>query len=124
MMNNFQDKEVICIVCPKGCHVKTSYYDGKWSFKYNECQRGPEYVKKELTNPTRVITSTVVIEDAIDRRLPIYTNGGVPKDMIFDVMKELSKIRVSAPIKMNDLIIENILDTGIDVLASKTYEKK
>lgn len=122
-MNNFKDKEVICIVCPKGCHVKASYQNGEWSFEYNECQRGPEYVKKELTNPTRIITSTVVIEDAIDRRLPVYTSDGVPKGMIFDVMREINKVRVKAPIKMGDIIIDNILDTGVSLVASKTYNK-
>ncbi len=122
-MKNFDNKEVICIVCPKGCRVKTSLNNGEWNFVGNACDRGPKYVKEELTNPTRVVTSTVLIEGAIDRRLPVYTDSGVPKSMIFAVMDEINKVKVIAPVKMNDVIIENVLDTNVNIRASKTYSK-
>lgn len=68
-------------------------------------------------------TSTVLIEGAIDRRLPVYTDSGVPKSMIFAVMDEINKVKVIAPVKMNDVIIENVLDTNVNIRASKTYSK-
>jgi len=122
-MENFKGKEVICIVCPKGCHVKANHQDGEWTFKGNACSKGPDYVKTELTNPTRIITSTVVIENAIDRRLPVYTDGGIPKGMMFEVMEEINKVRMSAPVKINDIVIENVLGTGVNILSSKTLHK-
>ena len=60
--------ELICIVCPQGCHLKVDEENG-YEVKGNSCPRGAEYGKKELVNPTRVITTTVAIEGGIYRRI-------------------------------------------------------
>ena len=111
--------ELICIVCPQGCHLKVDEAND-YKVTGNSCPRGAEYGKKELVNPTRVITTTVAIEGGIYRRIPVKTAGDIPKGMIFDIMDEINKVVVKAPIKVGDVIIENVLGTGVNVVSAKT----
>ncbi|KGG80942.1 molybdopterin oxidoreductase [Caloranaerobacter azorensis H53214] len=115
-------KDMICIVCPIGCHLEIEK-DEKSSLGFkvtgNQCKRGQEYAIEEITNPKRILTSTVKIKNAHLSRLPVRTNKPVPKDKIFECMKEINKVEVTAPIRVGDVIIKNILGTGADVLASR-----
>ena len=110
--------ELICIVCPKGCHLKVDEENG-YTVTGNSCPKGAEYGKKELVNPTRVITTTVAIEGGTYRRVPVKTAGDIPKGMIKDIMNEINKVVVKSPIKVGDVIIENVLGTGVDVVIAK-----
>lgn len=114
-------KEMICIVCPIGCQLEVEGDENSSDFKVtgNQCKRGVEYAIKEITNPTRILTSTVKIRNAHLNRLPVRTNKPIPKDKIFDCMKEINKVVVTAPIKVGDVVIKNILGTGADVVASR-----
>jgi len=114
--------DVICIVCPRGCRLKVSKDKDEISVTGNQCIRGVAYGVKEVTNPTRVVTSTVKVNHPVHRRMPVVTKGSVPKDRIFDVMKEINKIQLDLPIYVGDIIIENVLNTGVNVVASRTIE--
>lgn len=111
--------QMICIACPIGCHIEVDA-ENNYSVIGNQCKRGEVYGKKELTKPTRIITSTVIIDGGIYNRLPVKTNGEIPKRLIFDVMKELDFIRVTAPVKIGDIIIKNVCGTGINIVASRS----
>ena len=112
-------KELICIVCPKGCHLKVDENNG-YAVTGNGCPRGAEYGKAELTNPTRVVTSTVRIQGAALPRCPVKTNGAIPKGMIFDIMKALDEVSLTAPVTVGDVVIENVCGTGVNVVAART----
>ncbi len=112
-------KELICIVCPKGCHLKVDEENG-FSVTGNGCPRGAEYGHKELTNPTRVITSTVRLEGASLCRLPVKTSADIPKKDIFQAMALLDGVTAHAPVKTGDVIVPNILGLGVDFIATKT----
>ena len=113
-------REMICIVCPKGCRLQVEEKpDGEIIVMGNGCNRGIPYAKKELTNPTRVITSTVKITGGIHKRLPVKTSTDIPKGLNFDVMRELEKIEVQAPIKVGTVLIKNVLGTGADIVATR-----
>lgn len=112
--------EMICIVCPKGCRLRVDQRpDGEILVMGNGCNRGIPYAKKELTNPTRVVTSTVRINGGIHKRLPVKTSTDIPKGLNFAVMKELESIELNAPIKVGTVIIKNILNTGADIVATR-----
>lgn len=112
--------EMICIVCPKGCRLSVDQRpDGEILVMGNGCNRGIPYAKKELTNPTRVVTSTVRINGGIHKRLPVKTSTDIPKGLNFAVMKELESIELNAPIKVGTVIIKNILNTGADIVATR-----
>ena len=114
-------KELICIVCPKGCHLKV---DDNLNVTGNACARGVKYGIDELTNPTRMLTSTVVIVNGEIPRLPVVTSAPIPKDKIMDVMNEINKLTVEAPIYVKDIVISNVLDLGVDIVATRDVNKK
>lgn len=113
-------KEFICIVCPRGCHLKV---DDEMNVTGNTCPRGKVYALNEITNPTRMITSTVAIESVELHRVPVMTSKPIPKGKIFDVMGEINKVRVKAPIKIGDVIIKNVLGLDSDIIATRDILK-
>lgn len=112
-------KELICIVCPKGCHLKAEQQKSGWSITGFTCPRGKEYGENEMTHPTRVITSTVKISGACHPRLPVKTASPIPKEMIGEAMKLLDGIELASPIRRGDVIIADICKTGIPFIASR-----
>lgn len=108
-------KTLTCIVCPKGCTLSVDI--SKEKVTGNGCTRGKEYGLTEVKNPTRVLTTTVAIENAIHPRLPVKTNAPIPKGKLLEAMGVIDGIRVSAPVKIGDVIIPNLLDTGADLVA-------
>ena len=113
-------KEFICIVCPRGCHLKV---DDDMNVSGNTCPRGKVYALNEITNPTRMITSTVAIESEELKRLPVMTSMQIPKGKIFDVMEEINKVRIKTPIKIGDVIIKNVLGLDSDIIATRNILK-
>lgn len=121
MSNQINEKKFICIMCPLGCEV-TVKSDESGQIKEvlgNTCAKGEKYVRDEAVHPVRVLTSTVAIEGAAFARLPVRTSGPIPKDRMFDCMKEIQKAKVKAPVKLGDKVIENIIGLGIDVVATR-----
>lgn len=112
--------ELICITCPRGCHLKV---DENLNVTGNMCPRGAIYAKAELTHPVRMVTSTVYISSLESSRVPVKTKDPIPKELIFKVMEEIDKTKVKAPIKIGDVVIKNILGTGVDVVATKNIDR-
>lgn len=111
-------KELICIVCPRGCHLKVDEENG-FTVTGNACPRGVEYAKAELTNPTRVVTSTVRCEGGAYPRCPVKTAAPVPKGKIADVMRALDAVTLTAPVAVGQVVLENVCGTGVDVVATR-----
>lgn len=120
------NKEMICIVCPMSCHINVTMNENGEITQVtgNNCPRGDIYVRKELTNPTRMLTSTVRIIGGIYDRLPVITSSDIPKDKMFDVMAELNKVVVTAPVQVNQVIIKNVCNLGVDIIASRSMDAK
>ena len=116
-------KEIICIVCPIGCRLNVTKDDSNslgYSVTGHACKRGIEYGIKELSNPTRIITSTVKINNAPLKRIPVKTNGPIPKNLNFDCMKIINSVEIEAPIKVGEIIVKNILKTGVDLVVTRS----
>lgn len=111
-------REMICIVCPKGCHLQVDEQND-YAVKGNACPRGADYGRTECLNPTRVLTSTVVAVGGLHRRLPVKSDAPLPKGLLFDVMALLDEVRVSAPVHVGDVILENVLETGVNIVATR-----
>ncbi len=110
-------REMICIVCPVGCHLNIN--TDTLEVTGNTCPKGEVYGREEITAPKRTITSTVKIKGGVHNRIPVKTNGSIPKDMNFDCMKELEKIELTSPVKVGDIVIKNLLNTGVDIVACR-----
>ncbi len=111
-------KELICIVCPKGCHLKVDEENG-CAVTGNNCPRGAEYGKVELTNPTRVVTSTVRCVGGAHPRCPVKTDRAIPKGMMFEIMSALDGVELTAPVRVGQVVIENVCGTGANVVAAR-----
>lgn len=111
-------KELVCIVCPKGCRLRVDEENG-YLITGNSCIRGAEYGKNEILNPTRVLTSTVKMEGGLYRRCPVKTNRAVPKGKLFDIMNALNAVTLTAPVQVGQVVIENVCGTGADIIATK-----
>ncbi|OPJ56017.1 DUF1667 domain-containing protein [Alkalithermobacter paradoxus] len=118
-------RDLVCIVCPIGCRMSIEKTDSKdYKVSLNKCKRGEKYAIEEVTNPKRMITTTVRINNGQLRLIPVKTKDAVPKEMIFEIMEYLDDIVVEAPIKLGDIIVENILNTGVDIVATRNMEKE
>jgi CxxC motif-containing protein len=117
--------EMICIVCPMSCRLEIDMDDQGQILNVtgNACNRGDTYARKELTNPTRMLTSTVKISGAMYERLPVITSSDIPKGMMFEVMKALAQVEVVAPIKMDEVIVKNVCGLEVDIIASRSMER-
>jgi len=118
------EKEMICITCPMGCHLTVTQTDeqGGLLVSGNKCNRGKAYAIEEIRNPKRVVPTTVTIEDGVLNRLPVKTKDPIPKELIFEAMKEINQVVVRAPISCGDVIIENLLETGVSVVATRSMK--
>lgn len=109
---------LVCIGCPRGCHLEVDE-NNNYEVSGNFCKKGAEYGKQELTDPKRVLTTSVRIENAMHQSLPVKSNDGLPKAKLIEAAKSLKDVRVKSPIKIGDVIVKNILNTGVDIIACK-----
>ncbi|MDD5084486.1 MAG: DUF1667 domain-containing protein [Candidatus Omnitrophica bacterium] len=117
-------KELICINCPMGCSLEVTYDAEKIiEVKGNDCARGKDYAAKEIFHPERIVTTTVCVKGAPIVVLPVKTEKSVPKGLAFKIVQAASKITVNAPVKAGDVIIRNVLGTGVNLIASRTVER-
>lgn len=114
-------KELICISCPMGCHLKVDIENQ--TVIGNTCKRGEVYGINEVTNPVRVVTSTVKIKNGELPVIPVKTKDAVPKHLNFKIMEVLRQVEVEAPIKIGQVIVENILGSSVDIVATRSIKK-
>lgn len=107
-----EKREMICIMCPMGCNLTVTKNGDDITVTGNNCQRGVIFAKEELTCPKRIVTSSVKTEQGVRA---CKTSQPVPKSMIFDVMKEIEKLRLKK-VKFGDIVIKNVLNTGADIV--------
>jgi NADPH-dependent 2,4-dienoyl-CoA reductase/sulfur reductase-like enzyme/CxxC motif-containing protein len=110
--------ELICITCPKGCHLQVDEKNG-YAVTGNDCDRGAKYGKQEVTNPMRVITSTVCAAGGAISRMPVKTDKNIPKPKIFEAMRLLDALEVKAPFKTGEIVVSNICGTGANFIATR-----
>ena len=115
-----EKRELTCIGCPMGCLVTVEMENGEiLNITGNTCKIGDTYARKEVTNPTRIVTSTVMIGGSDKTRLPVKTASDIPKSAIFDVMEVINHAQAKAPVKIGDVIIKDVAGTGVDVIATR-----
>ena len=111
-------RELTCIVCPKGCQLKVELEGKKvLSVTGNTCKRGVTYAETECIAPMRTLTTTAAVEGG--GVVPVKTDKTIPKELLFDAMKEVNAVRVKRDAKLGDVIIENLLGTGANVVTTR-----
>lgn len=119
-----EKRELVCVACPLGCGITVSIGDnGEISeVTGNTCKRGDTYARNEVTAPARSLTTTVRVEGGKAYVVPVKSAGPVPKGMMFDCMKVINKASIKAPVKIGDVVIKDILGTGVDIVATNNAE--
>lgn len=116
-------RTITCIGCPLGCLVTVELENGEViSVSGNTCKRGEDYARKEVTNPTRIVTSIVRVSGGCAPVVSVKTKTDIPKDKIFDIIRALKEVEVKAPVVIGDVVLKNAADTGVDVVATKAVE--
>ena len=116
-MENF---EVICLVCPLACNI-TLTIEGEDIVDITEfqCKKGKEYALQEYKSPQRVLTATVKTTDKTKPLLPVRTTTPIPKKLLIPCMRILAQRKIDSSVKIGQVIVENIMDTGVDVVATR-----
>ena len=117
-----------CIICPMGCTMEVTTEGTGANRKVisvtdNGCKRGPQYVEKELLNPTRTLTTTITVDNGDLSVVPVKTAGEVPKNMLLQCMEVIRRSRVKAPVKTGDVLLYDILGTGVNVISCARVNK-
>ena len=115
-------ENIICTLCPKGCHLTVDLENKTVSG--NACIRGKDYGISELTAPMRTLTSTVKIDGAIFRRCPVKSSCDVPRELVPEIMKLLDSVALCAPVKLGDAVLTNVLGTGANIVVTKSMGVK
>ena len=130
MENTIEKIPLTCIICPMGCSMEvevetdTDGHKKVLSVKDNGCKRGEQYASKELQNPTRTLTTTIKVEDGLLPVVPVKTAGEVPKNMLLQCMEVVRRAKCKAPVKRGDILLYDLLGTGINVIACADVEKR
>lgn len=120
-----EERNLTCISCPMGCPLTVVMNDGEVvSVSGNTCKRGDIYARKEVTNPTRIVTTTVEVEGGSADMVSVKTREDIPKGKIFDCVKALKGIVVKAPVQIGDVIVPDVAGTGVDIVATKSVTSR
>ena len=115
-----ETRELTCIGCPLGCSLTIKMENGEVvELTGNTCPRGDAYGRKEVTNPTRIVTSTVRVSGGVSAMVSCKTESDIPKGKIFEVTEALKSITLEAPVHIGDVVLSNVAGTGVDVIATK-----
>ena len=112
-------REMVCIRCPKGCRMTVEYEGTKvLDVTGNSCSKGKAYAIDEITKPVRIVTSTVLVEGGELPVVPVKTSTPIRRNLIFDVMQEIYKAKVKAPVREGQVILKNPANCKADVVAT------
>lgn len=119
-------KDIICVSCPRGCQVTVELNDKNEviSVKGNSCPRGDAYARTECTAPARSLTTTVKVSGGIHNVVPVKSSNPVPKGLIMQCAQHIATLEINAPVKIGDIVCNNILDTGVDIVATNNCPAK
>jgi CxxC motif-containing protein len=118
------NQEVVCILCPQGCRIRIRGKQGELTFEDYSCRKGYDYALKEVTNPERMITSSVKVVGGELPLASVRTEKPIPKKKIWQVMKEIKNVEVEAPVEIYDAVIREAGGTDINVIATKKVNKE
>jgi len=119
------ERELVCIICPNGCRIKVKYEGiNIKSIKGDECPKGKDYVKNEITNPLRVFTGSVLVENGDFSLVSVKTPVPIPKKYLKKIGEITRRIKVDAPVEIGQIIASNLLDNNIDLIATRKIIEK
>jgi CxxC motif-containing protein len=114
-----EETKIICVACPQGCRLRINRQGETMVVSEQGCKRGEQYAIQEMTDPRRMVSTTIRIQSNSHLLLPVYTSAPIPKGKIQPLLNQLRKLNLKVPVKMGQVVLKDALGTGIDVLASR-----
>jgi CxxC motif-containing protein len=119
------ESKITCIICPIGCEVTIQYEGGEIvEIEGHQCKKGLPYAEEELIDPKRTVTTTIMVKGGELPLVSVKTSEPIPKDRMFEVMDCISQIEVVAPVEMGDVLVKNVLDLNVDIVATKKVNRR
>lgn len=120
-----EKQKLTCIGCPLGCSLELMIIDGQLQeVNGNNCPRGEDYARQEFSDPRRMVSTTVACTSGLWPRLPVKTAEAIPKDRIMEVVRQLHRMEVTAPVKLGQTLVTDVAGTGIAVVATRSLPRK
>ena len=120
-----EERHLTCIICPKGCALRVCMQAGQvLKVEGNGCKRGAEYGVKEVTNPTRIVTTIIPVRGGHEKMLSVKTRTDIPKAKVRACVQALKGATAEAPVQIGDVILADVAETGVDIIATKNIEKR
>ncbi len=118
-----EKRTMTCILCPVGCEITAQTQDGEIkSISGNSCKRGEKYAQTEIKDPRRTLTTTVRVGGGNLPLVSVKSADALPKGKLLDSMKVIAKVTAKAPVSIGDVIVPDILGTGIDMIATSCVD--
>ena len=119
-----EGKELACICCPLGCQITAKIENGAvTAIQGNSCPRGEKYARTEVLHPVRIVTTTVPVTGGASGRVSVKTKQEIPKDKIMECVRKLQHVCAEAPVEIGEIILENVAETGVDIVTTAKVEK-
>jgi len=119
-----EGKEMICVSCPKGCRITVQNRDGEIiAITGNDCPKGIKYAEEEFINPRRILPTTVKVVGGELPLVSVKTQKAIPKKILLKAMVEIAEIEVKAPVKIGQVIKDDLMGTGVSLVATRNVEK-
>jgi CxxC motif-containing protein len=117
-------EKIVCVLCPMGCKIKYNAVDGKIvAVEGNRCPKGLSYLEEELKEPKRIVPTSVKVVNGELPLASVKTSKPIPKRLISKFMELVKQVQIEAPVKVGDVIMKNVLDTGADVVATRSVRR-
>lgn len=115
-----EERRLTCIICPKGCSLRVRLEAGRVTLvEGNHCKRGAQYAEKEVTNPTRTVTTIIPVRGGREKMLSVKTRTDIPKAKVQACMRALKNVTAEAPVQIGNVILADVVETGVDIIATK-----
>ena len=119
-----EQNKIICISCPIGCRMTIQSKDGKISSIIgNTCPKGIKYAEEEFINPLRILPTTVKVIGGELPLVSVKTEKAIPKKILLEAMAEIAEIEVKAPVKIGQIIKDDLMGTGINLIATRNVKR-
>jgi len=110
-----------CVLCPVGCELEVRLVAaGELQVQGNQCDKGVPFAVEEVLHPKRNLATSVPVKGTKTKMVSVRLTGLVPREMIFPILAEISKLRPEAPVRRGEVLIADVLGTGADVIATRT----
>lgn len=113
---------ITCTVCPNSCRILVTEDEQGRAFRGYKCRRGLEHARNEMVCPMRMLTSTMAIEGASLRCVPVISSGEIPKDRLYDCLSQVYAGKVTAPVSAGQVLIGDICGLGVNIVAARTMK--